>query len=474
MKIRTRIMLAFFLIIALGFGFLVNWLIDDLRPRYLATLEDAMIDTANVLAAQLHTSADKTIDTSVLEQMFKRAKARSFEAQIYEVKKTRLDLDVYVVGLDGKVIYDSTGKDVGKDYSRWNDVIRTFRGDYGARATQAIPGEPRTTTLHVAAPIKVGDEIGGVLTVSKTVANVNLFLNTAKQRVLYGAVLAAVLAILLTALVSLFITRPLERLKQFALQVRDGKRAALPQLGSSEVAALGQTIKEMRVALEGKDYIEHYVQTLTHEMKSPLSAIRGAHELLQEDMPAEDRERFLENIRTEVQRIEKFIDRMLQLSAIEKRQVLENVESTNTKELLETVLAAHEIQITQAKLSIKLESIADLDVSCERFLLQQALSNLLLNAIDFSPEGSTLRWQVEEEDKQVIFHLTDDGPGIPDYAMDRVFERFYSLQRPATGKKSSGLGLPFVRQVAELHGGTATVCNRETGGLIASISIPRG
>ncbi|MBD4925934.1 two-component system sensor histidine kinase CreC, partial [Xanthomonas citri pv. citri] len=92
----------------------------------------------------------------------------------------------------------------------------------------------------------------------------------------------------------------------------------------------------------------------------------------------------------------------------------------------------------------------------------------LENAIAFSPQGSTiqLRTQVLEEQLQLV--VEDRGSGVPDYALERVFERFYSLARPQTGQRSSGLGLPFVREVARLHGGEATLGNREGGGAIAT------
>src|SRR6185369_11791059 len=98
----------------------------------------------------------------------------------------------------------------------------------------------------------------------------------------------------------------------------------------------------------------------------------------------------------------------------------------------------------------------------ESFLLESALHNLVQNAIDFSPEGGAIRVRVScgGEGKEAEIVVEDEGPGIPDYALPRVFDRFYSLQRPATGRKSSGLGLCFVREAVELHGGVVSIANR--------------
>jgi two-component system sensor histidine kinase CreC len=106
------------------------------------------------------------------------------------------------------------------------------------------------------------------------------------------------------------------------------------------------------------------------------------------------------------------------------------------------------------------------------FLLRQALINLLDNAADFAPEGSTVELQTVRDGSRWRVAVADRGPGVPDYALPRAFERFYSLPRPGGGSRSSGLGLSFVAQVAALHGGDATLANRDGGGAVATLSLP--
>lgn len=108
----------------------------------------------------------------------------------------------------------------------------------------------------------------------------------------------------------------------------------------------------------------------------------------------------------------------------------------------------------------------------DAFLLRQAVINLLENAIAFSPDGGTVQLRTQLEDGQVQLLVEDRGSGVPDYAIERVFERFYSLARPQTGQRSSGLGLPFVREVARLHGGDVRLRNRDGGGAIATLRLP--
>src|SRR5690606_6547460 len=103
-------------------------------------------------------------------------------------------------------------------------------------------------------------------------------------------------------------------------------------------------------------------------------------------------------------------------------------------------------------------------LSGDAFVLRAAVLNLLENAIDFSPEGSAIEIRISWDDPWVKLEIRDHGPGIPDYAKERIFERFYSLRHHSVGRKGTGLGLTLVKEAAELHGGTIVLEARDGGG----------
>jgi two-component system sensor histidine kinase CreC len=111
--------------------------------------------------------------------------------------------------------------------------------------------------------------------------------------------------------------------------------------------------------------------------------------------------------------------------------------------------------------------------SGDAFLLARAISNLVRNAIDFAPPHSTVEVAARESGRQVALTVRDHGPGLPPFAQRRVFEKFFSTARPDTGKKGTGLGLAFVKEVAALHGGTARLANHPDGGAVATLTLPR-
>ena len=228
----------------------------------------------------------------------------------------------------------------------------------------------------------------------------------------------------------------------------------------------------MQEALDGRRYAEEYVQTLTHELKSPLSAIRGAVELLQEDPPAAQRQRFLANLDGEARRIEVVVERMLELARLENTREKPEFARLDALALINTVIESHRAQASIRGLAIDPRAPADLRFDGNAFLLHQALSNLLLNAIDFSAEGGRIELAAQREGTRLVFSVADQGPGVPTYAQSRIFDRFYSLARPGSGRKSTGLGLSFVREVARQHDGEITLHNRTEGGAVARLSLP--
>ncbi len=479
MRLRTRLVLGFLLLTGSGFYFLVNWILNDLRPRYLETSEENLIDSANLLAALLEggLGADGKIPVEMLRAAYQRVPGRPLQAKVYDLTKTRMDVRVYVTDTAGQVIFDSDGgKDEGKDYSRWRDVYLTLRGSYGARTTRVDPKVPTTSVMYVAAPIrKPGGAMAGVVTVSKPSNSINLFVQAARGKIVLAGVIAALAVAMAGMVLSAFITHPIQRLTAYARAVRDGKRPPPPALGRSEIGEMGRAFEEMREALEGKKYVEEYVHTLTHELKSPISSVRGAAELLMEEMPPERRAGFLGNIRSETDRMQSLVDRMLDLSGLESRRGLLEVERVDFPALAAEARARMDAALARKGLRWEIEVDAGLSLPGERFLLQQALLNLLENALSFSPQGGLVRVRAQRVDgprPMARIEITDDGPGLPEYAQTRVFDKFYSLQRPDTGRKSSGLGLTIVQEITRLHQGTIRLENRAEGGLRAEWILP--
>ena len=214
----------------------------------------------------------------------------------------------------------------------------------------------------------------------------------------------------------------------------------------------------MRARLEGHGYIEAYVRALTHELKSPVAAIRGAGELLQEDLPAGDRTLFAAQVVQQSERLQRLIDRLLELSKLEQRQHAEAQGPVALHDCASTALAHTQARAAQRGVALTLAG-QGASGPWEAELITLALCNLIDNAIDFSPAGSTVA--VELQGTAVA--VQDSGPGVPDYALARLGERFFTTARPNGERSGSGLGLAIVQRVVALHGGHMAVRNTAPG-----------
>lgn len=474
MKISLKIFLGYFALVGLAAWFVLAIFVDEVKPGVRQAMEDTLVDTANVLA-ELAANDVKTgnIQSGNFAKGLVQYQLRAAKADIWGVKKQTADYRVYITDDKGIVIFDTSNTALGQDYSRWNDVYLTLRGKYGVRSSPVVKGDEQgDTVMYIAAPIKDNHEIIGSLTVAKPNRTLLPFIERAQNKIIRWGALLFGLSMMLGVMFSWRFTRAIHRLRDYALAVSLGKKAVKPESSNDELAELADAMQTMRDELDGKQHVQESIQHLTHELKSPMTAIQGALELISPDMPATDQARFLAQIKTQSDRVQTIIQNMLGLAALEHQQQLNQRSQIELDHLINA-----QIDHLQSKAHTKQVKIIDetpfgITIYAEAFLLGQAIYNLLENALDFSPPNTQITVRTHLEKAHVIISIQDAGAGIPAYALDKIFQKFYSLPRPATGNKSTGLGLNFVQEIIKLHGGSIQIVNRAEGGVIATIALP--
>ncbi|MEZ5564483.1 MAG: two-component system sensor histidine kinase CreC [Gammaproteobacteria bacterium] len=483
MSIRTRIFIIFAATVVAGFGWLSWWITGDLRNRYSESFEEVLVDSANLLAEQLAISWPLPPDMRFrsLQAAMQRLGRRQLSAQIYSVEKTSADIRVYVTDNRGRLLFHSQpGHQPGEDFFDWRDVALTLVGQYGARTTDEVIKQPDGSTVpvsvaYVAAPIVVDGRRVGVVSIGKPKTNIERFIISARRQFITVALLTGGVAITFALLLYVWMTRPLQSLVDYANRVSRGERVVLPAMGNNEIGRVGKAMESMRQALDNNAYIEAYVQSLTHEVKSPLTAIRASAELLAGDLAPTQRQSFSAAIEREVDRLNDIADRLLELASLERIGVLEHAERVALFELADLTAATAREAGAMRNIRVATDFSGDDALHGDALLLRQAIDNLVRNALDFSPEGGTVTITGTADAGKVKLAITDEGPGIPPYAQAHIFDRFYSLTRPHNGRKSTGLGLNFVRQVAQLHGGAISIDRSDTDspGTRATLTLPR-
>jgi two-component system sensor histidine kinase CreC len=480
---RTRVFVAVFVVYLAAVGVLLYRVAADIDPRYRESAEESLVDTAQLLATLLERRTfSGVIPTDELERTLAQLAERPVYARIFDIEKTRVNLHVYVTDRNGIVLFDSRGRDVGKSYLDWRDVRLTLAGAYGARTTLADDDDTSSAVMYVGAAIRergrgadadAGADIVGMVGVGKPIESFAPFIANARAKLVQVGVISvgALLAGLAIALI--WLLRPLGLLGDLWRALRHRGSASLAARLRLMAHALRAALAEARDALAGRSYAEQYVQTLAHEIKSPLAAIRGAAELLREPMSEAARARFAGNIEEQVARAQDLIERMLELTNLERRGSLERVELVSLAQVVRLVVTEATPVAERKHMRFEVDVPEPLLASGDAFLLQRAISNLVRNAIDFAPPHSTVEIAARASGRQVELTVHDYGPGLPPFAQRRVFEKFFSTARPDTGRKGSGLGLAFVSEVAALHGGTARLANHPEGGALATLLLPR-
>ena len=470
MRLGIRILFGFFLITGLAGFFVLRIFMAEVKPSVREVMEDMMVDTANILAElasddlanldklpRLPDQPAPTLDSGRFATHVNNYARRPIDAKIWGLAKQSLDFRVYVTDARGKVVFDSTHGSVGADYSQWRDVALTLRGQYGARSTRDVQQDERSSVMYVGAPVMHNGEVIGVLTVAKPTATVQAFIDRAERKIFTSGLWLLGLSAAVGVLVTLWVVWSIRRLRQYANQIEAGKKVPVPKV-PGELGDLAQAMEAMRLRVEGRDYVEAYVRALTHELKSPLAAIRGAGELLQEPLPEPDRQAFAADVLAQTQRLQTMVDRLLELSKLEQRQAPQAPQQLVLNEFLESFRPLAQAQRTQV--AIKLVANGDTShVLADPELLALALNNLLDNAAAFAPPGSTVTLEARDQ----VITVADQGPGVPDFAMPQLGNKFFSTVRPDGVTKGSGLGLAIVQQIMALHGGRMVVRNMEPG-----------
>lgn len=474
MRLGLRVFFGFFLIAGLSAVLLLKVFLAEVKPSVREVMEDLMVDTAHLLAeaAADEMAAGGARADGPLAAQLQRYARRDVDVMIWGLRKQSLDLRIYVTDAAGRVVLDSGQPSaVGQDYSQWRDVALTLRGDYGARSSRGHLADDRSTVLVVAAPVLRDGRTLGVVSVAKPVASVQRFIDRAERRVFWAGAALLAASLVIGVGVTLWLVASVRRLRRYAQQAQAGQ-AITPPTMPGELGDLAHAMDDMRRRLEGREQLEHDVRALTHELKSPLAALRASGELLQDELPAADRQRFAAQVLDQTARLQTLVERVLALSQLEAQLGLGERQRVALVDWAEAQLQRQAPRLALQGLRVVWTARDAVAVDADPALLELAFGNLLVNAIDFAPAGSTLELAVSTTPTTARLSLRDHGPGVPAVGFAQLGKRFFSTARPGSLVKGSGLGLAIARRVAELHGGRLAFEAAQPG-LKVTLILPR-
>jgi signal transduction histidine kinase len=218
-----------------------------------------------------------------------------------------------------------------------------------------------------------------------------------------------------------------------------------------------------------------FVANVSHELRTPLTAIRGYIEALSDgDASVEESRRFLEIIRRHTQRMERLVKDLLRLARLDAGQETLDLIACEARGLAEAVVAdvAPAAEERHQRVEVTIRPGSEL-IRVDPAKLHDALRNLVANAITYAPEHTTIRIESAQVGGRIEISVSDEGPGIPEEDLARVFERFYRVDKSrARDPGGTGLGLAIVKHLVELHGGNVHAENRSDGGARFVLMLP--
>lgn len=462
-SIFFRIWLAFVCVVLLASSLTLYQLQKSIRPAAQRVVEDTLVDTSRLLAvlfgAQFGTQiSQNNLDNKAVNQALDNAFVddNQWQTPIWFHHKTKSQFHIYLTDHMGKVIYDSRNIAVGRDFSRWNDVYLTLRGKYGVRSTRLDPNDEQSSVMYVASPITDSQgRLIGVVSVGKPVSTLLPYINASRDEMLKTMLSIATLGILISALMAWWLRHSINAVNQYTQQL--GNTTPPHFYLAKELNELITTIDTMKHTIENKAYVTDYVHTLTHELKSPLTAIRASGELLGEDLSDVERAQFSQTVLQQSDKLQQLVERLLVIAKLEQPNVKLSRTPTPLYPLVAQCVNNQSAWQQQKQLTVMLMIDDNPSVNIDKFWFSQALQNLIDNGIKFAQHWLIIH--AKSNENGTVINVINDCVMLPDYILTKAFERYFSVENhradtsQPSASKGTGLGLTLVKRVIELHGG---------------------
>jgi two-component system, OmpR family, sensor histidine kinase BaeS len=299
------------------------------------------------------------------------------------------------------------------------------------------------------------------------------------QSTLLGLVVAGVLSFLLTWRLSRTIAKPIEKVSKAAVEVSKGNLGARANLSERELEArnemseLGRNFNAMAASLESYESERRaMIADIAHELRTPITALELRLEALSQDLvPFEKNE--VERLKKQVTLLSRLVQDLRTLSLADAGQLSLHKQRVDVKQLVQECLRTYELIAQQRDIYLR-ENLAAVTAKLDPERFGQILGNLLDNALRVTPSKGTIDVTLTPSHHTFSLCIADTGPGIPDADLPHIFERFVQARdtKGASTKGSSGLGLAVVQTLAQLHGGTVTASNCNTGGATFRLELP--
>ncbi|WP_243109368.1 sensor histidine kinase [Anaerophilus nitritogenes] len=382
-----------------------------------------------------------------------------------------LGVRILIVSKDRKVLYDTSKTSMDTKISNW-EIEESLKGKSVAKEYSS-----KERSIYIAIPILFENEVYGSIFISSSLEDVYKSIRDMKRRYFYLSLLCLSITGFISFLLAHVIATPIERLTKSINKMYQGDLEQRVELrGHDELTDMARAFNLMSTKLFQVDkQRKEFVGNVSHELRTPLSAIKLlSQSLLHEDIiePNTYKE-FLKDIVSEVDRLNKIIESLLSLVDIDKEKLEVEYQLTYINDLIEKLICTLKPLANEKNIYISFIHFEKIQIKIDPIKMQQALTNILSNAIKYTHKEGQIKVLLYEEEQEVVIKIKDNGIGIPKNSLPYIFERFYRVDKARSRQTGgTGLGLSISKQIIELHQGKIEVSSEEHKGTTFKIQLP--
>ena len=460
LSLSNRLALVFFAITLLAIGSLYLYVAPGLQSRLMGEKLAELADSARHRSGPIRATVGSSTPLPVVREIVVHT------AGVTGDRVTLLSVNRSLDQLQLTKQADSSNPTAGGALG-WGHAYLAARS--GRLATGTV-SSPSGIVAEAADPVEYGHRVAAVIVYSAPVSDIVRTVSTVRHEILVAGAIAVLVALVAGYLVARALTRRVKRLELAAKQVAAGEFAEpIPVRSADELGQLAVAFNEMQQQLAQLELArKKFIATASHELRTPVFSLGGFVELLEDDeLDAETRRRFLDQVRDQVQRLGRLSVNLLDLSKLEAGSLELRPEEVDLGELTRSVSGEFEPKLAQHDSRLELRLPTRIDAQCDPVRVAQIVRILIDNALTHTPSGTQIVVTASRDDGRVILAVRDDGEGIDQGAQQRIFEPFYT----ADDAQGSGLGLAIASELAERMAGKLSV--RSTSGTTTfTLDIP--
>ena len=377
-----------------------------------------------------------------------------------------------IVDRDFRIVKDTYHVDEGKTLIS-PKVIRCFKSG------QPTDYQRNGQVLETAIPIRSADvpQTQGAMLVTVSSSEITATMMDMKYQGLLILAIIIVLSIFFAYIMSTVLVKPLARVTKSIEDLTDGYQndeISVPDYTETELItdAFNKMLSRMKTLDESRS---EFVSNVSHELKTPMTSMKVLADSLvgQEGVPEELYQEFMRDITAEIDRENRIITDLLSLVKMDKKTADLSIQHMDINHLLEEILKRLRPIADKRSIDLILDSFRPVEADVDEIKFTSAISNLVENAIKYNVDDGCVRVSIDADHKYFYVTVADSGMGIPEESLDRIFERFYRVDKSHSREiGGTGLGLAITRSTIAMHHGVIKVFSREGEGTTFSVRIP--